>query len=78
MFGDPSEPKPNSTDVIDALSDLFIPRGVPEHIRSVNGPELIAKALRGWIVADGAKAAYIEPGSPSENTQPDQVFGHNL
>lgn len=56
-----------STDVIDVLSDLFILRGVPDHIRSDNGPEFIAKAVREWIVAVGAKTAYIEPGSPWEN-----------
>ena len=52
-----------STDVIDVLSDLFILRGVPDHIRSDNGPEFIAKAVREWIAAVGAKTAYIEPGS---------------
>ena len=56
-----------ATDVIDVLSDLFILRGVPGHIRSDNGPEFIAKALRDWIVAVGAKTAYIMPGSPWEN-----------
>ena len=56
-----------STDVIDVLSDLFILRGMPDHIRSVNGPEFIAKAVREWIVAVGAKTASIEPGSPWEN-----------
>jgi putative transposase len=56
-----------STDVIDVLSDLFILRGVPDHIRSDNGPEFIAKAVRVWIAAVGAKTAYIEPGSPWEN-----------
>lgn len=40
-----------STDVIDVLSDLFILRGVPDHIRSDNGPEFVAKALRDWIAA---------------------------
>ena len=59
--------KLNSTDVIDVLSDMFILRGVPAHIRSDNGPEFIAKALREWIVAVGAKTAFIEPGSPWEN-----------
>ena len=49
------------------LSDLFILRGVPGHIRSDNGPEFIAKAVREWIAAVGAKTAYIEPGSPWEN-----------
>ena len=57
----------NSTDVIDVLSDLFILRGVPGHIRSDNGPEFIAKAVRKWIHAVGAKTAYIAPGSPWEN-----------
>ena len=59
--------KLNSTDVIDVLSDLFILRGVPGHIRSDNGPEFIAKAVRAWIVAVGARTAFIEPGSPWEN-----------
>ena len=59
--------KLNSTGVIDVLSDLFILRGVPDHIRSDNGPEFVAKAVRQWITAVGAKAAYIEPGSPWQN-----------
>ncbi len=59
--------KLNATDVIDVLSDLFILRGVPGHIRSDNGPEFIAKSVREWIVAVGARTAYIAPGSPWEN-----------
>jgi transposase InsO family protein len=59
--------KLRSMDVIDVLSDLFILRGVPDHIRSDNGPEFIAKAVREWIAAVGSKTAYIEPGSPWEN-----------
>jgi len=59
--------KLNSTDVIDVLSDLFILRGVPGHVRSDNGPEFIAKAVREWIAAVDAKTAFIEPGSPWEN-----------
>jgi len=55
-----------STDVIDVLSDLFILRGVPGHIRSDN-PEFIARAVREWIAAVGARTAFIEPGSPWEN-----------
>jgi len=57
----------NSHDVIDVLSDLFILRGVPGHIRSDNGPEFIAKAVQAWITAVGAQTAYITPGSPWEN-----------
>ena len=59
--------KLKATDVIDALSDLFILRGIPAYIRSDNGPEFVAQALREWIAAVGAKTAYIEPGSPWEN-----------
>ncbi|MEP4247379.1 IS3 family transposase [Tateyamaria sp.] len=59
--------KLNSTEVVDALTDLFILRGVPAYIRSDNGPEFIAEAVRDWIKAVGAKTAYIEPGSPWEN-----------
>ena len=58
--------KLNSTNVIDALTDLFIMRGSPAFIRSDNGPEFIAQAVREWIAAVGAKTAYIEPGSPWE------------
>lgn len=47
---------------IDTLSDLFILRGVPGH-----GPEFVAKVVREWIAAVGARTAYIMPGSPSEN-----------
>ena len=61
------ERKLKSIDVIDVLSDLFILRGVPEHIRSDNGPEFVAKAVQNWIGAVGAKTAYITPGSPWEN-----------
>ena len=53
--------------VIDALTDLFILRGVPAYLRSDNGPEFIALAVRDWIAAVAAKTAYIEPGSPWEN-----------
>jgi transposase InsO family protein len=56
-----------SIDVIDVLSYLFILRGIPEHIRSDNGPEFLAKAVQEWIAAVGAKTAYITPGSPWEN-----------
>ena len=59
--------KLKAIDVIDVLSDLFILRGVPGHIRSDNGPEFVAAAVREWIAAVGAKTAYIAPGSPWEN-----------
>jgi len=59
--------KLKAVDVIDVLSDLFILRGVPGHIRSDNGAEFIAKAVQEWIAAVGSKTAYIAPGSPWEN-----------
>ena len=59
--------KLKAIDVIDVLSDLFILRGVPGHVRSDNGPEFIAKAVQDWISAVGVKTAYIAPGSPWEN-----------
>src|SRR3954467_942171 len=59
--------KLKAIDVIDVLSDLFILRGVPGHIRSDNGPEFVARAVQEWITAVGAKTAYITLGSPWEN-----------
>ena len=59
--------KLNSTDFIDALTNLFILRGPPAFIRSDNGPEFVARDGRAWIEAVGAKTAFIEPGSPWEN-----------
>lgn len=59
--------KLNSMDVIDALTDLFILRGPPAYVRSDNGPELVARAVRDWITPVGVKTAFIEPGSPWES-----------
>lgn len=59
--------KLKAADVIDVLSDLFILRGVPAHVRSDNGPEFIAKSVQSWVTSVGAKTAYITPGSPWEN-----------
>ena len=53
--------------VIEVLSQLFITIGIPEHIRSDNGPELTAKALRQWLKDLGVGTLFIEPGSPWEN-----------
>lgn len=59
--------KLNSTDVIDTLSDRLSLRGVPGFIRSDNGPEFVAHAVRDWIKAVGARTAYIEPDSLWKN-----------
>jgi transposase InsO family protein len=56
-----------SGDVIDKLYDLFLFRGVPEHIRSDNGGEFTARAVRKWLGSLGVRTLFIEPGSPWEN-----------
>ena len=56
-----------SQNVIVLLADLFLKYGVPQHIRSDNGPEFIAKKLRQWLKTLQVEPLYIEPGSPWEN-----------
>ena len=56
-----------SDDVLYCLADLFIRHGIPEHIRSDNGPEFTAKVVRQWLGHIGVKTLFIEPGSPWEN-----------
>jgi putative transposase len=56
-----------SHDVVEVLTDLFIERGVPVHIRSDNGSEFIAKRVRDWLERLQVRPLYIEPGSPWEN-----------
>lgn len=53
--------------VIDTLRRLFIERGEPAYLRSDNGPEFIAAAVKEWLAISGVKTLYIEPGSPWEN-----------
>jgi putative transposase len=54
-------------DVLHTLSNLFLIYGIPENIRSDNGPEFTAKTVRRWLERIGVKTAFIEPGSPWEN-----------
>ncbi len=56
-----------SQDVLECLGDLFVRRGIPDHIRSDNGAEFTAHAVRKWLKRLGIKTLYIEPGSPWEN-----------
>ena len=56
-----------SFEVIEALADVMLFRGVPENIRSDNGPEFAAQELRQWLAKLGTGTLYIEPGSPWEN-----------
>jgi transposase InsO family protein len=57
----------SSSDVIDTLADLFIARGAPAHIRSDQGPEFVAEAVKAWITGVHTKTAYIEKASPWDN-----------
>ncbi len=56
-----------SGDVIDVLKELFLIRGTPMHIRSDNGPEFIAGAIKTWLMSAKVNTLYIAPGSPWEN-----------
>jgi putative transposase len=56
-----------SRDVIDQLFQLFVLRGIPENIRSDNGPEFTAREIRRWLARIGVKTLFIERGSPWEN-----------
>ncbi len=56
-----------SDDVLERLAWLFATRGVPEHIRSDNGPEFTAKVVRSWLARVQVKTLFIQPGSPWEN-----------
>ena len=57
----------NSDNVLERLADLFVNRTVPDYIRSDNGPEFTAQAVREWLGRIGVKTLFIEPGSPWEN-----------
>jgi len=54
-------------DIQGILTDLFVEKGIPEYIRSDNGPEFVAKEIKNWLPKLGVKTLYIEPGSPWEN-----------
>ena len=59
--------KLRSDDVLHCLTDLIVAHGTPEHIRSDNGPEFVARNVRAWLGRIGVTTLYIEPGSPWEN-----------
>lgn len=64
-----------SDDVLERLSWLMATRGVPEHVRSDNGPEFTARAVREWLGKVGAKTLFIQPGSPWENGYVESLNG---
>src|SRR5437667_10176914 len=64
-----------ATGVIDVLAQVLLIRGVPGHIRSDNGPEFIAQAMRQYLETAGAGTLYIEPGAPWENGYAESFHG---
>ncbi len=64
-----------SRDVIDVLAELFIIRGVPEHIRSDNGPEFIAEAIKSYLKRANVGTLYIQKGAPWENGYAESFHG---
>jgi transposase InsO family protein len=64
-----------ASDVMETLDRLFTERGAPKYIRSDNGPEFIAQALKSWLAASGVGTLYIEPGSPWENAYSETFVG---
>ena len=69
------ERSPTAEDVVSTLEYLFEVRGEPEFIRSDNGPEFIAEAVKAWLRASGVSTLYIEPGSPWENAYSESFNG---
>ena len=61
------ERRMGTQEVIETLSEVMLWKGIPEHLRSDNGPEFIAQQLRQWLAKLGTATLYIEPGSPWEN-----------
>jgi len=61
------ERKLQSKHVLEVLGELFLTHGVPDHIRSDNGPEFTAASIRQWLARIGVRTLFIEPGSPWEN-----------
>ena len=64
-----------SDDVLHCLTDLMSEHGMPEHIRSDNGPEFVAKRVRGWLGRIGVKTLYIDPGKPWQNGKEERFNG---
>ncbi len=66
----------NSQDVLYRLSELFVHRGIPTYIRSDNGPEFTAKAVRPWLRRVGVQTLFIAPGRPWEDGYLESFKGH--
>ena len=68
----------SSEDVVETLDQLFTERGAPRFIRSDNGPEFIAQAVKRWLAASGVETLYIEPGAPWENAYSETFISRML
>jgi transposase InsO family protein len=64
-----------SNEVVDLLDWLFLVYGKPQHIRSDNGPELVAKKVQSWLAEQDCETIYISPGSPWENAYIESFIG---
>jgi putative transposase len=67
--------KLTADDVLATLTDLFLTRGCPAHLRSDNGPEFCAKVVRAWLAWLDVRTLFIEPGSPWENGYSESFTG---
>lgn len=65
----------NASRVIDVLKGLIAAHGLPRYIRSDNGPEFVAHAIKRWLAASGISTAYIEPGKPWQNGAVESFMG---
>lgn len=65
----------SAAQVVQVLQWLFATRAVPQHVRSDNGPEFIAQAVKDWLQANGSHTLYIEPGHPWQNPFIERFFG---
>lgn len=65
----------NANEVKAILMRLFRRYGVPRFLRSDNGPEFIAKALKAWLAERGPQTAYIDPGKPWQNGSSESFNG---
>jgi putative transposase len=64
-----------SQEVIEVLEYLSLKRGMAEYIRSDNGPEFIARAIKEWLFKHGVRSIFINPGSPWENSYIESFHG---
>ena len=67
--------KLTANDLIEVMKKLVAQRGAPDHIRSDNGSEFVARTLQGWLAQRHIKTLYIEPASPWQNGHVESFHG---